>query len=456
MLGVHHTDAATVRKMAAEVAGVDVAELGPLDAEATVAAAVRLANAAHALAARAAERVGATGAHQRCGDRSAAHHLARLAGIGVGAARTALDTQGRLDELAATAAAVAAGDLSVRQAAAITDAASVDPGAEARLLAMAAARSLGDLEDECARTRAAATPDDEESRRRRARTERGCWRSAGRAGSGQITYRSTLEEIAEAWAAIVAFREQRFRTTPVPGPGQERGTYDNHTADGFLDMVRAATGAATSGGGRPVDQRARAAGATTAEPQLPLDGLVGTAEDAVAGPHRTGSPARPPTPAKVIFRIDWDAFVRGYPIEGENCDIAGLGPVPVSLVHDVLATGDPFLAAVVIKGVDVVSVAHLGRKPTAYQRTALEWLTSRCHAQGCERTDGLEIDHTERWADTKITLLALLDPLCEHHHGLKTHQNWALVPGRGTRPFVAPDDPRHPDRAGPVATDRAG
>ena len=38
-----------------------------------------------------------------------------------------------------------------------------------------------------------------------------------------------------------------------------------------------------------------------------------------------------------------------------------------------LASGDAFLAAVVTKGVDVASVVHLGRKPTVYQETALDW-----------------------------------------------------------------------------------
>ena len=43
--------------------------------------------------------------------------------------------------------------------------------------------------------------------------------------------------------------------------------------------------------------------------------------------------------------------------------------------------------------------------------------------------------------------LVARDRLCRHHHGLKTHQGWALVPGRGKRPFVPPDDPRHPGPA---------
>ncbi|HUR22408.1 MAG TPA: hypothetical protein VMZ73_00905 [Acidimicrobiales bacterium] len=64
---------------------------------------------------------------------------------------------------------------------------------------------------------------------------------------------------------------------------------------------------------------------------------------------------------------------------------------------------------------------------------------------------GIQIDHREDWADIKITLLSLLDGLCAHHHHLKTYKDWALVEGKGRRPMVAPDDPRHPKaRAGPA------
>ena len=56
----------------------------------------------------------------------------------------------------------------------------------------------------------------------------------------------------------------------------------------------------------------------------------------------------------------------------------------------------------------------------------------------------LEIDHREEWHKVKETRLGNLDPLCKHEHWLKTHEGWALVEGTGKRPFVPPDDPRHP------------
>jgi hypothetical protein len=96
-----------------------------------------------------------------------------------------------------------------------------------------------------------------------------------------------------------------------------------------------------------------------------------------------------------------------------------------SAVRDLLASSNPFLAAVVTKGVDVATVAHLGRDPTVHQRTALEWLEPRCRAEGCDRTIGLDIDHRVDWAPTKVTLLKWLDWLCRHHHDLKTNEGLA-------------------------------
>jgi len=122
----------------------------------------------------------------------------------------------------------------------------------------------------------------------------------------------------------------------------------------------------------------------------------------------------------------------------------GYGPVAVSAITELIDTGDPFLAAVVTRGVDVVGVAHLGRRATAHQQTCLEWLYPTCAAEGCAVVSRLEVDHRLDWATSRMTLLDLLDRLCSHHHDLKTLDGWSLVEGRGKRTFVPPDDPRHP------------
>jgi hypothetical protein len=67
-----------------------------------------------------------------------------------------------------------------------------------------------------------------------------------------------------------------------------------------------------------------------------------------------------------------------------------------------------------------------------------------CRVEGCGHAFRLENDHRNDWAFTHKTRLDGLDPLCRHHHDLKTRHDWALVEGSRHRPMVPPDDPRHP------------
>ncbi len=145
----------------------------------------------------------------------------------------------------------------------------------------------------------------------------------------------------------------------------------------------------------------------------------------------------------MVVRIDWDALIRGWPIDDEVCEIAGVGPVSLSAVRAMIDSGDAWLAAVVTKGVDVANVVHLGRKPIVYQGTALDWLQPTCANEACT-SPHVQTDHREDWVRTKVTFLAWLDHLCPHDHRLKTRFGRSLVPGTGKRAFVPPDDPRHP------------
>ena len=147
------------------------------------------------------------------------------------------------------------------------------------------------------------------------------------------------------------------------------------------------------------------------------------------------------------MRVDFDALLRGRPIEGEVCEIAGYGPIPVSVVKEILSRGDTFLAAVITRGTGICGVAHLGRPPTAFQRTGLEWLYPTCAVEGCNAPVA-EWDHRVDWSKSHITVFDWLDGLCNHDHDKKTLEGWALVDGVGKRPMVPPDDPRHPNNAG--------
>ncbi|HEX2274440.1 MAG TPA: hypothetical protein VHG90_11265, partial [Acidimicrobiales bacterium] len=328
--------------------------------------------------------------------RSAATDLARSTGSTVGQAAESLTTARRLEHLGVLDAAARAGELSSQQTAAVADAASADPAAEARLVAKAKTSSLAELRQECARTKAAALPDLEGRRR-------------------EIAARRFLRE----WTDAEGAWNLRMRHNPEVG-AQVMAVIDD-VRDRLFGQARA--------GGRPEHPQAYAA-----------DALV----EVVCGKNdgKTSSPARGRT--RVLARVDLGALLRGYPLEGETCEIAGFGPVAVSAVRDLLDTGDPFLGAVVTDGEAVVGVAHLGRRPRAVQETALEWLYPACAAEGCTATARLEIDHRVDWAASHLTVFDLLDRLCPHHHDLKTLDGWALVEGRGKRAFVPPHDPRHP------------
>ena len=91
-------------------------------------------------------------------------------------------------------------------------------------------------------------------------------------------------------------------------------------------------------------------------------------------------------------------------------------------------------------------MAHLGRKTTAHQQTALEFTQPDCEVLGCPRTMFLQTDHRTGWAKTKDTVFDDLDRLCEHHHALKTHHGWRLEPGHGKRRFL-PSGEQHGDSA---------
>ncbi|HET9444421.1 MAG TPA: hypothetical protein VFO65_13915, partial [Acidimicrobiales bacterium] len=84
-------------------------------------------------------------------ERDVAERLARRSGVSLGAARAAIETGRRLCHQPELAAAARRGEVSAVQAAAIARAVAANPGAEGRLVALAAASSVTDLITECDR-----------------------------------------------------------------------------------------------------------------------------------------------------------------------------------------------------------------------------------------------------------------------------------------------------------------
>src|SRR5207302_5030599 len=113
---------------------VDVATFSAADASLALTPATAIKNMATTVEALFADRAAESNAWKRAGERSAAHHLAKKTGTGVGNAASTLETAKRLKKLPDTAAAARKGDLSPQQASMIADAAEAAPGAEGRLL----------------------------------------------------------------------------------------------------------------------------------------------------------------------------------------------------------------------------------------------------------------------------------------------------------------------------------
>ena len=94
-------------------------------------------------------------------------------------------------------------------------------------------------------------------------------------------------------------------------------------------------------------------------------------------------PPRPLGPVRVTWRCCGSTLQRCAAASvqgGELCEIAGVGPVPVSVAKELL--GEAIVKLVITNGVDVANVTHLGRGPTAAQKAALLWMNPICSVAG--------------------------------------------------------------------------
>ncbi|MHB1535280.1 MAG: HNH endonuclease signature motif containing protein, partial [Acidimicrobiales bacterium] len=256
-----------------------------------------------------------------------------------------------------------------------------------------------------------------------------------RDGAGRLDARLTPEALAAFRAGLAPFERQAF---DAARRGRERERSECYGADALIAMARAAGSRGASGGGA---SREGASGAASSGPPSSGPSPDGPSPDEPSpdgpspdepSPDYSPPDDAPPSddgapgpPAKVIAVVDHAALVRGYVEGDECCRIEGLGPVPVSSVRAMM--GDSFLAAVVRDGVDIRSVVHLGRAPTALQRSALIVRDPTCVVPGCDQGAHLEYDHCPPWAQTRHTTLDELARLCAHHHHLKTYSGWTLA-----------------------------
>jgi hypothetical protein len=335
---------------------------------------------------KAANRVHETGAFLGSGERDAAHFVANAVGVHLGEAQRAILTAHQLESLPAVDAAVRDGRLSARQAERIATTATAYPGSEKRLLTAA---KLGEqaLKDACQQVRA--NNEDPEARTKRQHEARSVRTWTDDDGMPHGIWQLPPEIGGPFQVVLDAETDRIFREQSSEGSREPREAY---MADALVNLVLGNT---------------------------PATGVKYT----------------------VHVVIDQPALVRGNTIDGERCEIPGVGPVNVDWARSLL--GDAFLTAVIKNGRDITTVAHVGRHVPAEVRTAMLVGGRECDIENCECRGYLELDHSEiDFAAGGPTAYWNLTWLCWKHHRRKS-SGWVLGPRNqhtGKRPLRPPGE----------------
>lgn len=336
----------------------------------------------------------------RDGSHSPQEWLSNVSGVAVGAAQRMLDTAEQAVAQPVLADALKAGELSPAQAAEISSAVADNPGAAPRLLRDARTRGFKDLKKACraAKLAGASSPADDEATARRQGDARYCRTWVDGEGMGRVDARLDPLSFATFTSRFHPFEEEAFAAARKAGT---REPVERYRADALVTMAQATAGGATA--------------------------------------------TRSRVPSKTIVISDLAALRRGFPADGETCEIQGFGPVPVAVARQIM--GDTFLAAVITDGVDIRRVVHLGRYPTEMQKTALAVRDRCCVVPRCGATERLEPHHSPGFETTHHTTLDELALLCKRHHDDVTHRGAKLTGGPGNWQWTPP--PPHGEFAGP-------
>jgi len=279
----------------------------------------------------------------------------------------------------AARAALRSGELSGTQAVEVARGAIVAPNTETQLLNLAKHATVRDLRDATNRVVAAAT--DETERHRQVHKSRYLKWWVGEDGACNLKGRMTVANGALVKAALAPFEDLIFKQARKSGVHERPEAY---AADALMALCEKATSKQSSeSGGKAIRSN-----------------------------------------AVINIRVDIDALKRGHSENGEICEIAGVGPIPVASATEYL--GEAFLKLLVVDGVDIKTVAHMGRAIPAPLRTAVEERDRVCQVPTCDMTIGLEIDHIKPFAEGGPASLENLVRLCKRHHLQKTQDGYRL------------------------------
>ena len=247
------------------------------------------------------------------------------------------------------------------------------------------------MKDRCGRAKAAADPD-EDTTNARIHAHRSFRHGRDSEGAFTASVRGTAADGARFLAYLQPFRDTIFETN------RKAGRRDSSEAMDFDALMAMAQTAHTN--------------------------HTGTTETA---------PVKPPAQVNVV--VDFDALIGRHRPGTDPAYVAGLGPVPVSAVREIL--DNAFLVAAVMQGTEVAKIKRLGRHVPLELRDALRIRDRfRCTTPGCTNWARLEMDHTTPYARGGETSYDNLDHLCDTCHKHKTRNDRQQT--RATRAGPAP------------------
>ena len=337
--------------------------LSGADAQSLYASVVEVLRLATAAKLSLATRIESSNIWRESGHRNAASLIAETEGVGVGQARSTLETGKALAEAPKTAEALRDGKLSEPQVKELASAVAVDPGQEPELVDAAQGEPMRKLRDRCRRTKARAASADPARTLAAIHADRHIRHWIDDQGAFCLRGRLTPDRGAQFLSVLDAATKDRFEEARKNG---DRECMDAYAADALIELL-------------------------------------------------CGDSSRRGRPKTVVnVRVDQEALFNREARGDEVSAIDGIGDVPIPVIESLLS--DAHLKVLFYRGTDVNKICHPGRYINPSIRTALENDHPCCVVPKCGSTKFLEIDHIQPVEENGPVKLSNLCRLCSYHH----------------------------------------
>ena len=259
-----------------------------------------------------------------------------------------------------------------------------DPTAEDRLLGMAERDGLKKLKEQCRQVELAKRGD-AQARHDKIHRDRSVRHWTDDEGAFRMSAKLTPEAGATVLGALAPFEKAAFDRARRE---KRHEPHEAYLADALVDLAAASL--------RGDDER-------TTEPGADIEAVK-------------------PKSRKPSFTVlvDIEALLRGNAEPGETCEIPGVGAIPVARLYELAP--EAFWHVLVTRGKDIRSYCAMSRYIPTMLKVALAARDRECAVAGCNRTEGLEIDHIIPVEEHGPTTYTNLKRKCFHDHRENKHR----------------------------------